>query len=68
MREVNLMYFELDRAIREAGLKKGFVARKVGLDPNLFSKKLNGYRPLTEIERKRLAEILNKRPDELFPG
>jgi transcriptional regulator with XRE-family HTH domain len=62
------VYFELNRVILESGLKKAFVARKVGLDPNLFSKKLNGYLSITQAEKKQLAEILGKKPDELFPG
>ena len=62
------MHFELKRTILESGLKQVYLAKKVGIDPTLLSKKIHGYYPLTEIERKRLAEILNRRPDELFPG
>jgi hypothetical protein len=62
-----MIYFELKRAILESGLKQTFIAGKVGLDPVLFSKKVNGYRPMTQAEKEQLAEILGKRIGELFP-
>jgi len=61
MKEAAAMYFELKRAILESGLKQIFIARKLGLDPALLSKKLNGYRPITQTEKKQLAEILKRR-------
>jgi hypothetical protein len=62
-----MIYFALKRAILESGLKQTFIARKVGLDPTLFSKKINRYRPMTQKEKEKLAKILGKRITELFP-
>ncbi len=63
-----MVYFELKRTILKSGLKQGFIAKQVGLDPTLFSKKVNGYRSMTQKERDKLAKILDKKTDELFPG
>lgn len=62
-----MVHFELKRAILKSGLKQTFIARTMGLDPNLFSKKLNGYRPMTQNEKEKLAKFLGKEISDLFP-
>ena len=63
-----MIYFTLKQAILESGLKQGFIAKQVGLAPNLFSKKLNGYRPMRQEEKEELAKILGRKISDLFPA
>ena len=60
------MYFELKKAILESGLKQGFIARKVGIEQTIFSKKINGHIPMTKPEKSRVAQVLRLPIKQLF--
>jgi len=62
-----MIFFEVHKTIAEKGLKKIFIARRMGLDPTVFSKKLNGYTPMSEGEKMRIAQILGQPVKKLFP-
>lgn len=58
----------LGKAIIDSGKKKKTIARLARMSPSKFSKVLHGDRPADEKERERLARVLNKPADELFPS
>ena len=62
-----MIFFEVHKTIAEKGLKKIFIARELGLDPTVLSKKLNGYIPMSEAEKMRIAQILGQPVNKLFP-
>ena len=64
--EVNMILFELKKAILEKGLKQTFIARQLGIDETTLSKKIHGYLPIFDQEKKDLAVILGKDVDDLF--
>jgi len=53
-----LMLTKIKNAIRRNGLKKKFIADKMGWDPAYFSRKLRGEIRLSINEMKRLTDIL----------
>lgn len=57
----------LAKAIIDSGKKKKTVARLARMSPSKFSKVLHGDRPVSDVERERLARVLGKPIDELFP-
>lgn len=61
-----MILFELKKAILESGLKQTFIARQLGIDETTLSKKIHGYLPILDKEKKPLAEILGKDVAELF--
>lgn len=62
-----MILFQLKRAILESGLKQAFIARQIGLDDTTLSKKLHGYRPMTDNEKRSIAKLLRKNVCDLFP-
>jgi len=59
--------FQLKRAIIESGYKQAFLARQVGIDENRLTKAITGRCQLSEGEKQKLADVLSKKVDELFP-
>lgn len=58
---------ELERAIRDRGVKKCFIADRIGTPRSAFYLKLNGEREFTQTEIMRLKEVLNL-SDKEFMG
>jgi len=62
-----MMLFELKKAILETGYKQKFIAELAGLNEKKLSNALTCRCQLTESEKKKLAEILDEDPTNLFP-
>jgi transcriptional regulator with XRE-family HTH domain len=54
-------------AMRDAGLRGYILAAAAGMTPSRFSKILNAGATPTNAERERIAAILGRSADELFP-
>lgn len=54
----------LAEAIEESGLRKGFIARQIGVSQSLLSHWLRGIRTPDQVQREKLALILRRDPDE----
>jgi len=54
-------YFDakpIEARIKDLGLQKKWIADRIGMNSQQFSKALNGYRPFTETEYRELNNIL----------
>lgn len=49
---------ELERIIKESGLKKSYIAKIIGLSRQGFSNKINNKSPFTSTEISGLCEVL----------
>lgn len=58
----------LAKAIIDSGKKKKTIARLARMSPGMFSKILHCTRPASETQRDRLARVLGKPVEELFPS
>lgn len=54
------------RAIAESGVKRRFVARRLGISYGYFNQVSYGHAPLTATLRARIAEYLGTSEAELF--
>ena len=50
---------ELERIIRESGLKKSFIANKLNISRQSFKNKCENKTAFTSVEIKKLCELLN---------
>ena len=57
---------KLTKKIKESGLKKVFIAEKVGVDPGVLSHFLSGRMNATEAEKKSFAKVLKCKVEEIF--
>ena len=57
----------LREAVARSGFTKSFIAEVVGANPSQLSHWLSGARPVPEVYRPRLAALLRRDVDELFP-
>jgi plasmid maintenance system antidote protein VapI len=56
----------LKKAILDSGLKQFFLAKRIGVEPTIFSKKVNGHLPITDDEKQLLAEVFGLDVNDLF--
>ncbi len=56
----------VERIIREKGLKKGYVAHRAGLKANTLSSMLHGRKRITDEHVATLARALECTPNELY--
>lgn len=61
------MNWALKKAIVESGLKQTFLSEKAGIDNGVLSHAIYGRRELDSEKKTRLAEILGRTLEELFP-
>lgn len=54
-------------ALRETGLKRRFIARKLGMSFGYLNQIQYGHARLTPSVKRRLADFLGQSEDELFP-
>ena len=57
---------KLGKLIEDKGLKKSYIARKIGISPGLLSKYLSGERKPKLDTAKKLADILECSIEEIF--
>ena len=57
---------KLEKIIEDKGLKKSYVARKIGISPGLLSKYLSGERKPKLDTAKKLADILECSIEDIF--
>ena len=57
---------KLGKLIEDKGLKKSYIARKVGISPGLLSKYLSGERKPKLDTAKKLADILECSIEDIF--
>ena len=57
---------ELNKAIQESGVRKNFLAQKVGITPQKLSLIISGQKAATSEEKIKLAEALNCKEERLF--
>jgi len=55
-------------ACLEQGIPQRKLARMVGIHESVLSNAIAGRWVLTELQQKRIAEILNKPSEDLFPN
>jgi len=60
------MEFELNRIILESGMKKKYIAAKVNMRPDRFSKIIHGDVKASLHEKRSIAGVLERQVDELF--
>ena len=58
----------INNAIRESGLKKNFIAKKLGIKYDTLRKKLNGETEFKISEVVELSKILNIKMEVLLNG
>lgn len=58
---------ELEVAIVKKGLKKGEVAKRAKVNPSYFSLAISGRFNLSDDEKRRVAKVLNRPVQDLFP-
>ena len=63
-----MIQFELKRAILNSGLKQDYIARRLNLQPTVFSKKIHGWIKITKDEKNGLSRLLNIPAKVLFPS
>lgn len=51
---------ELEASVEKSGLRRGFIADKLGIEVNTLRRKLKGERSWTSEEVELLKKILNK--------
>lgn len=56
----------LEEIIKEKGLRKDFIAHKIGISPGLLSKYLSGERKPKLNTAKKLADLLELSIEEIF--
>ena len=54
--------------IRQSGVKRRFVAARLGISYGYLNQVAYGYAPLTDVLRARLSDYLGVPVSELFPG
>ena len=52
-------HLDIKLALLELGISQADFAESLGIKPNTFSAKLNGWRNFTDNERRRIAEALD---------
>ena len=57
---------KLGKLIEDKGLKKSYIARKIGISPGLLSKYLSGERKPKLNTAKKLADILECSIEDIF--
>jgi len=57
---------KLNKIILEKGLKKAFIAHKIGISPGLLSKYISGERKPKLNTAKKLADLLECSMEEIF--
>jgi len=57
---------KLKKRIREKGLKQSFIATAIGISETTFSKYVNQKITPSYKIAKKIAEILNCKPDDIF--
>ena len=57
---------KLGKLIEDKGLKKSYIARKIGISPGLLSKYLSGERKPKLDTAKKLADILECSIEDIF--
>ena len=57
---------KLGKLIEDKGLKKSYIARKIGISPGLLSKCLSGERKPKLDTAKKLADILKCSIEDIF--
>ncbi len=57
---------KLDKLIEEKGLKKSYIAHKIGISPGLLSKYISGERKPKLDTAKKLSEILECSIEDIF--
>ena len=57
---------KLKKRIREKGLKQSFIATSIGISETTFSKYVNQKITPSYKIAKKIAEILNCKPDDIF--
>ena len=61
-----MIEFELKRAILNSGFKQDYIARRLGLEPTILSKKIHGRIKITEDEKHDLSRLLDVPFEVLF--
>jgi len=62
------MNLYLKHALIDAGRPAYVLAMEAGINPTKLSKIIMGIACPSEVEKKRLAEVLQKTEEELFPN
>ncbi len=57
---------KLDKLIKDKGLKKAYIAHKIGISPGFLSKYISGERKPKLDTAKKLSEILECSIEEIF--
>lgn len=52
----------LQEKIKKSGLKKSFIAERIGLSRQQFSKKVKNEAPFNQYEMEDLCDVLNIKP------
>ena len=60
------LLIKLEEIIRGKGLKKSYIAQKIGISPSLLSKYLSGERKPKLNTAKKLADLLELSIEEIF--
>ena len=56
----------IQRVIKDKGLKQSYVAQKAGYDPKVFSSMLRGRQKIRDIDVIAIYQVLDTTPNELF--
>lgn len=61
------MNLNLKKAIMKSGLKQKFIAKKMHIDPVVFSKKLIGDLSFDDGEKIQISKIVGEKVTDIFP-
>ncbi len=56
----------LNDPIKRSGVKKKYIAKELGVDPNTLSSWIKGTRPIPLIKAVQIAIIINCEVDDLY--
>lgn len=58
---------KMDDAIRDSGLKIGFIVKELGISRQAFDRKRKGEIKFNDTEKQKLISLLNISPDIFLP-
>jgi len=68
MKKTRVLNVALKTAVFATGKRQQRIAKLAGIDPQTLSRAIHGRRDLASDARARLARVLGKSEDELFPS
>ncbi len=61
-----MAYTSIYKAINDSGLKKRYIAERIGVSEQTLSSMIAGKRKITVDEFFGICQVLNKKPEELY--